>query len=665
MYLRMHCPHLNTGHTRFRAQSVCKSEAHQASLKRTLQWGWIPSIWLERISQIVCSETSGNSGHYHRTYYSNRRISGKVAAEFPLGVDGVNTSLRQVFTMRKTSLLKSVVGPGMRVYTASNLKRGALLRRQARGRGFEGLVSSIGGVLLATNASSIVLQSSPLAVVTGSLTSPLASIVNAGSHVDVNVLRASFTSSLNLISLCLFVVWMQRSGQLPAETPVVLSQVAFRVLIPCFLMTKVAITLASQPAANLLFLPLVAIAQVLTGASLGRLACRFVYPAPASASSPNFGNTAPITSVPPATIISERGSSAITQVATSNNVISFQENTEQYMAAKKEAIVTAACAFGNSFTLPLIFMTGVLAAEEASKVAGYLALFMVGWSPALWIVGYSLIATGDEESDSRGSVPKNRFSLNAILEEIKRIMNPPLYGVLVGMLVGGTPLSHLFLSEANTSAITMKSTGAFTVLCTFTSGILRPIFDAAALLGTATLAVQTIVLASSLATSIPSLSTASDAKISSPRVEAVEHLPDTGNHSIIKAVSFSTDLETVLDSRAFWIISSVRLVAMPIIMVVSTVILQSARILPADPVYNLLLMAQSAMPSAQNLVLLSQLRTSTRRLSGVLASLLLRQRMNFEVCFHFLIILRPEGYEENCSIGHSNVIPCNQLNAIT
>ena len=36
-----------------------------------------------------------------------------------------------------------------------------------------------------------------------------------------------------------FVVWMQRSGQLPPETPVVLSQVAFRVLIPCFLMTKV------------------------------------------------------------------------------------------------------------------------------------------------------------------------------------------------------------------------------------------------------------------------------------------------------------------------------------------------------------------------------------------------------------------------------------------
>jgi predicted permease len=39
-----------------------------------------------------------------------------------------------------------------------------------------------------------------------------------------------------------FVVWMQRTGQLPADTPVVLSQVAFRVLIPCFLMSKVHTT---------------------------------------------------------------------------------------------------------------------------------------------------------------------------------------------------------------------------------------------------------------------------------------------------------------------------------------------------------------------------------------------------------------------------------------
>jgi predicted permease len=59
-----------------------------------------------------------------------------------------------------------------------------------------------------------------------------------------------------------FVVWMQRTGQLPADTPVVLSQVAFRVFIPCFLMSKVSLTLASHPSASLLALPLIAIAQV-------------------------------------------------------------------------------------------------------------------------------------------------------------------------------------------------------------------------------------------------------------------------------------------------------------------------------------------------------------------------------------------------------------------
>jgi predicted permease len=44
------------------------------------------------------------------------------------------------------------------------------------------------------------------------------------------------------IWMAAFVVWMQRTGQLPADTPVVLSQVAFRVLIPCFLMSKVHTT---------------------------------------------------------------------------------------------------------------------------------------------------------------------------------------------------------------------------------------------------------------------------------------------------------------------------------------------------------------------------------------------------------------------------------------
>lgn len=54
---------------------------------------------------------------------------------------------------------------------------------------------------------------------------------------------------------------------------------------------------------------------------------------------------------------------------------------------------------------------------------------MVGWLFVFWIVGYFLIVIGDEESDLRGSVFKNCFLLNVILEEIKCIMNFFLYGV--------------------------------------------------------------------------------------------------------------------------------------------------------------------------------------------------------------------------------------------
>ena len=45
---------------------------------------------------------------------------------------------------------------------------------------------------------------------------------------------------------------------------------------------------------------------------------------------------------------------------------------------RTEALITAACAFGNSMTLPLVFLTALLPSAEADRAAGFLALFMVG-----------------------------------------------------------------------------------------------------------------------------------------------------------------------------------------------------------------------------------------------------------------------------------------------
>ncbi|CAI5535572.1 unnamed protein product [Closterium sp. Naga37s-1] len=46
-------------------------------------------------------------------------------------------------------------------------------------------------------------------------------------------------------------------------------------------------------------------------------------------------------------------------------------------AGRKEAVVMSACAFGNSLTLPLVFLATLLTRADADRAAGYLALFML------------------------------------------------------------------------------------------------------------------------------------------------------------------------------------------------------------------------------------------------------------------------------------------------
>ena len=57
-------------------------------------------------------------------------------------------------------------------------------------------------------------------------------------------------------------------------------------------------------------------------------------------------------------------------------------------------LVQTCCAFGNSVTLPLIFLTALLPSAAADRATGYLALFMMGWSPMLWTFGLYLLNRG-------------------------------------------------------------------------------------------------------------------------------------------------------------------------------------------------------------------------------------------------------------------------------
>ena len=58
------------------------------------------------------------------------------------------------------------------------------------------------------------------------------------------LLALSCKATFKLGCIGAFAVWLMQRGRLPADTPSVLSKVAFNICIPCMLLTKTAETLA-------------------------------------------------------------------------------------------------------------------------------------------------------------------------------------------------------------------------------------------------------------------------------------------------------------------------------------------------------------------------------------------------------------------------------------
>ncbi|XP_057852564.1 uncharacterized protein LOC131062835 [Cryptomeria japonica] len=65
--------------------------------------------------------------------------------------------------------------------------------------------------------------------------------------------------------------------------------------------------------------------------------------------------------------------------------------------------------------------------------------------------------------------------------------------------------------------------------------------------------------------------------------------------------------------------------AMPLVGLLLVKILHRAHLLPSNPICILTILVLSAMPTAQNLIVLLQLRSTTKPLAGALADLLVRQ----------------------------------------
>jgi hypothetical protein len=66
-----------------------------------------------------------------------------------------------------------------------------------------------------------------------------------------------------------------------------------------------------------------------------------------------------------------------------------------------QPVVQTACAFGNSLTMPLLYLLTLFpGAAEAATVTGFTALILLGWSPLFWTFGVHKLASVHEPGGS-------------------------------------------------------------------------------------------------------------------------------------------------------------------------------------------------------------------------------------------------------------------------
>jgi len=409
--------------------------------------------------------------------------------------------------------------------------------------------------------------------------------VSKAFALDQAALGSACSTTYKLVLLCAVISRLMKIQMLPKDTPVILSKVAFNVLLPCLLCSKVAVTLIKLGDPSMLGVPIVGILQIAVGLAAGAflfaITERFIVKK----------------AVPEAAVAVAVGTS--NGVDVSSTIASASTNAQDDERTRKtmKSIVKAACAFGNSVTLPLIFFSTLLSGAAYDLAAGYTALFLIAWSPALWSLGYSMFVAEDkkiEETDSDKSTGMQKLTkaVVGLATTIRSYINPPMIGVLLGVLIGLTPLSQIFFPATEG----LKEASFATK---FSIGLSKGAMELVELLAGALLAIQTMVLAASL-------------------------LPTDGPKD--KPINWKELLspQSKLEVAALIIILIVRFLVVPFAGLGLVNLFQTMNWLPQDPICYLVVLVQAVMPSAQNIVLLMNLQSSTRPLAPTMARILLQ-----------------------------------------
>jgi len=501
------------------------------------------------------------------------------------------------------------------------------------------------------------------------------SLLGLGVGFNPLVAAACAAATFKIVLLCVVVARLIEADRLPRETPVVLSKLAFNVCLPTYMCTRVAATLNTTPLTlGVGVLPVCAVAQVCVGGALGAILMTSLRAVPgfvarawrgeegglsdssdASAGAVArgvaraVGNAGVAGAIAPGSVTKRLDESLDESLANGVVETPFTESRRRVATAMAESardpmdrIGVACCAFGNTFTLPIVFLVEVLGAAFGDRVAGYVALYLIGWSPALWTAGYVLI-TGAAGADATRPRKSARETVAFIAKEV---CNPPMIGICLGVLIGCTPLRHVLIGNT-TGSIDLTSGIPLELGVAFAAA--RCAFELAALVGGAALPVQTLILASSFVKPKPGeAKDTTDENATRPMMDAYDddvskraevsetfgvRFTRTASGAVagvskkfVAAARAAFAVDDAADVRALLVASSVRFLLLPLVGVLGSLALRAANSpwYPSDPVVAMVGLTMSAMPPAQNMVLLTNLNERTRHLAPRVGGLLVR-----------------------------------------
>lgn len=375
----------------------------------------------------------------------------------------------------------------------------------------------------------------------------LESYIIADGSSDVT--QTALKSIANLLSTCGFGVLTAKLGILDGVALSVLSKLVFSIFQPCFLFASVfkvvsKISTSTEQNVAIFLLPVAAMLQVVLGFIGGKAASLLLY------------------------------------------------RTKQ--ASQEAKSLLACCTFSNSGPLPLVFAAGIFKSNDAlfQKVAAYISLYLLGWSPFFWLLGPMILDT--KSPNDQASAQTKTFK-DKVITLSKRVLSPPIMASLVGMLVG--------------------TVGPLRALIQGPDGIFNPALEAVTTIGAAYLPAVLLVLAGSLASSAAESGT-----------EGNTNSKPVGPTNMITAIAEAAKNNSSFASQVL-ILYLAKFLLIPTTVFGMIAFMQKkipsvATWLKNDPVLFFVLLLETCMPSAQNLTLILNLQ-GKKEASATLAKLLL------------------------------------------